>query len=68
VLSVSSLVDDRVYGNGDLCFSLPTVVGRAGIERVLRLDLTQTESEALSRSADVLRTTVGHLALRRRMG
>jgi L-lactate dehydrogenase len=66
VLSVSSLVNDGVYGNGDVCFSLPTVVGRGGIERVLRLDLTPTESEALNHSAGVLRTTIGHLALQHR--
>jgi L-lactate dehydrogenase len=39
VLSVSSLIHDY-YGIGDVCFSLPTVVSRSGIEWVLRLNLS----------------------------
>ena len=61
VLSVSSLVDDGSLGEGDLCLSLPTVVGRNGVERVLRLDLSQSEADGLRRSADVLRTTIALL-------
>jgi L-lactate dehydrogenase len=61
VLSVSTLVDDGSFGPGDVCLSLPTVVGRGGVERVLRLELSAAEAEALNRSADVLRATIGHL-------
>jgi L-lactate dehydrogenase len=63
VLSVSSLVDDGAFGAGDVCLSLPTVVGRGGVERVLRLDLDASESDALRRSADVLRSTIKQLGL-----
>jgi L-lactate dehydrogenase len=63
VLSVSSLVDDGSFGDGDVCFSLPTVVGRGGVERVLRLTLAPSEAEALHRSADVLRSTILPLGL-----
>jgi L-lactate dehydrogenase len=63
VLSVSSLVDDGSFGAGDVCLSLPTVIGRGGAERVLRLDLSADEAAALHRSADVLRSTIGHLGL-----
>ena len=63
VLSVSSLVDDGSYGDGDVCFSLPTVVGRSGVERVVQLELSASEREALTRSADVLRATIGQLGL-----
>ena len=58
VLSVSSLVDDGSYGPGDVCLSLPTVVGRNGVEQVLRLDLSPSEQDGLRRSADVLRATI----------
>jgi L-lactate dehydrogenase len=58
VLSVSSLVQDGTFGAGDVCLSLPTVVGRSGVHRVLRLDLSPAEAEALRRSADVLRRTI----------
>lgn len=54
VLSVSSLINDY-YGIDDLCFSLPAVVGRDGIDRVLRLHLNDEEQAGLLRSADVLR-------------
>ena len=54
VLSVSSLINNY-YGIDDLCFSLPAVVGRNGIERVLRLPLNEEEKSGLLRSAEILR-------------
>ena len=62
VLSVSSLIDDY-YGISDVCLSLPTVVGRGGIQQVLRLELDETEATKLRHSADVLRKTVAALDL-----
>ncbi|MFY9741963.1 MAG: L-lactate dehydrogenase [Candidatus Sulfotelmatobacter sp.] len=62
VLSVSSLIHDY-YGIGNVCFSLPTVVDRGGIQRVLRLELDESESAKLRHSADVLRQTVAALDL-----
>lgn len=62
VLSVSSLIRDY-YGIDGLCLSLPTVVGRNGIERVLRLQLSESEQKALHHSADVLRKTAGSIGL-----
>jgi L-lactate dehydrogenase len=54
VLSVSSLISGY-YGIDDVCLSLPTVVGRNGVERVLRVGLSAGEATALRRSASVLR-------------
>jgi len=62
VLSVSSLIDDYC-GISDVCFSLPTVVDRGGIQRVLRLELDETEKAKLRQSADVLRKTIAALGL-----
>src|SRR5437016_4451653 len=62
VLSVSSLVEDY-YGISDICFSLPTVVDRGGIEKVIRLELTPDELERLKHSAGILRKTASSLAL-----
>jgi L-lactate dehydrogenase len=62
VLSVSSLIDDYC-GISDVCFSLPTVVDRGGIQRVLRLELDETETARLKRSAAVLRETIKNLDL-----
>lgn len=57
VLSVSSLIDGY-YGLHDVCLSLPAVVNRNGIERVLRLELSSAEGEKLKHSGDVLKTTI----------
>ena len=62
VLSVSSLIQDY-YGISDVCFSLPTVVDRGGIQQVLRLELDETEKAKLRHSAGVLRKTIAALEL-----
>jgi L-lactate dehydrogenase len=61
VLSISSLVTDY-YGIDDVCLSLPTVVSRRGIERVLRLDLSPREARGVRKSAEVLHQTIDSLA------
>jgi L-lactate dehydrogenase len=53
VLSVSSLIEDY-YGHKDVFFSLPSVIDRGGVERVLRLKLDQEEEEGLRKSARLL--------------
>lgn len=54
VLTVSSLVRGY-YGIDDVCLSLPAVVNRTGIARVLHPPLADEEVEALQRSAAALR-------------
>jgi len=60
VLSVSSLIRDY-HGLNDVCFSLPTVVDRGGIEKVLRLALNDAEIAQLRRSAQLLKQTIESL-------
>jgi len=62
VLSLSSVINDY-YGISDVCFSLPTVIDRGGVEKVLRLELNPEEIERLRHSAKVLKTTIGSLDL-----
>ena len=62
VLSVSSLISNYC-GMSDVCFSLPTVVDRSGVERVLHLELDAEEAEKLRHSAKVLRQTIASLHL-----
>ena len=62
VLSVSSLIHDY-YGLGDVCFSLPAVIDRGGVQRVLRLELDETEIASLRRSAQVLQATIRDVGL-----
>lgn len=60
VLPVSNLVHDY-HGIDGIYLSLPAVIGRGGVERVLRLDLTPDEAAGLRHSAEVLRSTVAAL-------
>jgi L-lactate dehydrogenase len=62
VLSVSSVVQDHL-GIRDISLSLPAIVHRAGIERVLHLQLSPAESDALRHSAEILRHTLAQLDL-----
>lgn len=60
VLSVSSLITEEAgYGLADVCLSLPVVISRQGVERVLRLRLRDDELAGLRRSAALLRQTYG---------
>jgi len=63
ILSVSSLVENY-YGITNVCFSLPTVINRSGIERVLHLQLDESEQNLLRKSAAVLEDTIARLGLR----
>ena len=60
VLSVSSLISDY-NGIDDVYLSLPTVIRRQGVERVLRIDLSVAEFDGLRESARVLRETIASL-------
>src|SRR3954454_8178235 len=62
VLSVSRLISDY-YGIYDVYLSLPAVVGRRGIERIVPLGLSAEEASGLRRSAELLHETIGHLGL-----
>ncbi len=57
ILPVSSLVRGP-YGLRDVCISVPTVVGRNGVEAQLEIGLWSKEVSALQHSAQVLRETI----------
>jgi L-lactate dehydrogenase len=62
VLSVSSLIDGH-YGISDVCLSLPAVINRNGVERILRLQLSDHEIRALQHSSEVLKASFAELNL-----
>jgi L-lactate dehydrogenase len=62
LLTVSSLIHG-FEGIDDVCLSLPAVVNRQGVSRILNLTLTPTEKEQLQNSARVLRQTIEKLDL-----
>lgn len=57
VLSVSSLVEN-FYGINGVYLSLPTILHRGGVERVIQLELNEEEQQKLVASAKVLRETI----------
>ena len=57
LLPVSSLVNGP-YGIRDVCISVPTVVGRRGVENQLEIPLWPKENSGLQASARVLRETI----------
>jgi len=61
VLTVSTLVNDYL-GIDDVCLSIPCVVGREGIVRQLKAELSQTEREQLRRSAAQLKQVQDSIA------
>ncbi|HEY5285229.1 MAG TPA: L-lactate dehydrogenase [Polyangia bacterium] len=62
VLSASSLLTGQ-YGLSNVCLSLPTVINRRGVARVLELDLDGSEREKLTRSAEILSASIAELGL-----
>ncbi len=62
VLSASTLIDDY-YGISDVYLSLPTVIDRSGVGKVLRLELGPDEIEKLRHSAGMLKAVVAKLKL-----
>jgi L-lactate dehydrogenase len=62
VLSTSSLLNGQ-YGLSDVCLSLPSVINRRGIARVLELELSDDEREKLTKSAAVLKSSISELGL-----
>ena len=60
ILSVSSAMTGA-YGISDVCLSLPTIVNRNGVDRVLHLELSPSEKAGLRHSAEVLKRTIASL-------
>ena len=57
ILPVSSL-QNGAYGLGDVCISVPTVVGKNGAQSHIEIELWPKELTGLQRSGQVLRETI----------
>lgn len=62
VLTVSTLIPG-FHGVQDVCLSLPAVVNRQGVSRVLDLSLTPSEKKQFQHSGQVLRDIIDQLQL-----
>lgn len=60
VLTVSTKLEGE-YGLSDLCLSVPCIVSRRGVERIMEAQLTESEQASLAASAAVLRTSLDEL-------
>ncbi len=60
ILPVSSLVNGQ-FGVTDVCVSLPTVIGRGGVEKVLDIRLTSEEEGLFNKSAQTLKEKIQEL-------
>lgn len=62
ILTVSSLMEGN-YGMKDVCLSVPSIVNRHGIERVLDIPLSDEETVLLRKSGDSLKQVISELSL-----
>ena len=62
VLPVSVCLGGQ-YGLNGLCLSIPSIVGRRGVEQILEIPLSEEESNALHASAKQLQEVIEHLNL-----
>lgn len=62
ILPISSMMHGE-YGISDICLSLPTVVGREGVETRVPIQLNEQEESALSASAEQLSKVAAQLDL-----
>jgi len=51
-----SVMLDGEYGQSDICIGVPTIIGRNGWEKIIDLNLNDTESASFDKSASAVRT------------
>ncbi len=55
IFPISTLLQGQ-HGISDICLSVPSVIGRGGVKRILDLHLSDEEKEGLIKSAESLKT------------
>jgi L-lactate dehydrogenase len=60
VLTISTLLNGE-YGQKDICLSVPSVVGRNGVEMIVNAELADQERNELNASAKILRGILDQL-------
>jgi L-lactate dehydrogenase len=62
VLTVSTLIDGQ-YGISGVCLSLPSVLNRGGLQRMICPELLEAEQAALRSSAELIKNTQNQVGL-----
>jgi L-lactate dehydrogenase len=57
ILPVSTLINDY-YGISDVCISIPSIVNTIGVEKYIKLDLTDDEQKLFIHSANTLKNFI----------
>lgn len=57
ILPASAYLEGE-YGMNDIYFGVPVVLGRRGVERIIEIELTKEEKEAMRRSESLIRNTM----------
>lgn len=60
VLPVSTLIHDY-YGENEICIGVPAIVGRSGVEKILKIPLSESEISRFHHSASVIRSALDSL-------
>jgi len=60
ILTVSLMLQGE-YGINDVCLSIPCVVGKTGVERIITTQLSKDEQAALKASAETLRGVLDNI-------
>ena len=60
VLTVSTYLDGE-FGLNDVCLSVPAIVAKDGVDRIIESELTSSEKEALNASAAILKQSMTDL-------
>ncbi len=61
VMPVSTF-QQGALGIKGVCISLPTIIGRSGVQGIVEIKITEDEKKALKRSEEVLREKLSHLS------
>lgn len=60
ILPVSTLIND-FYGLNNVCISVPAHVTRTGVDKILRIELSEKEQEQFKHSASVIKQIINQL-------
>ncbi|MGD9109713.1 MAG: L-lactate dehydrogenase [Phycisphaerales bacterium] len=60
VLTVSTLLNGE-YDIDNICLSIPCVIARDGVEKIVTTELPENEQSALQKSADIIRETLAKI-------
>lgn len=63
IMPVSALLEGQYDGLEGLCLSVPSIVGKNGLEKVLDIQLNANEHQALHDSAAQLKAVIDHIGL-----